>query len=165
MDEKTVTLSVPAEADFARSVRMMASTLAVCCDMSVEDVEDVRMIAEEGFVYSCATAPERVGVSFSLTGDGAVGWSHYPPEGFKAGKFDGACSVTRRGNLTEYSFTIPPERLGFELKDGTQFRIALLINDSDGGIRSRTMLFFDGLDGHKDTGKFGLVQLRSGRRK
>ena len=61
--------------------------------------------------------------------------------------------------------TIPPERLGFELKDGTQFRIALLINDSDGGIRSRTMLFFDGLDGHKDTGKFGLVQLRSGRRK
>ena len=69
MDEKNVTLSVPAEADFARSVRMTASTLAVCCDMSVEDVEDVRMIAEEGFVYSCATAPERVGVSFSLTGD------------------------------------------------------------------------------------------------
>ena len=103
--------------------------------------------------------------TFSLTGDGAVGWSHYPPEGFKAGKFDGAYSVTRKGSLTEYSFTIPPERLGFELKDGTQFRIALLINDSDGGIRSRTMLFFDGLDGHKDTGKFGLVQLRSGRRK
>ena len=67
--EENVTLSVPAEADFARSVRMTASTLAVCCDMSVEDVEDVRMIAEEGFVYSCATAPERVGVSFSLTGD------------------------------------------------------------------------------------------------
>ena len=103
--------------------------------------------------------------TFSLTGDGAAAWNHNPPEGFKSGKFDGACSVTRRGNLTEYSFTIPPERLGFELKDGTQFRIALLINDSDGGIRSRTMLFFDGLDGHKDTGKFGLVQLRSGRRK
>ena len=68
MDEKTVTLSVPAEADFARSVRMTASTLAVCCDMSVEDVEDVRMIAEEGFVYACATAPERVSVTFSLEG-------------------------------------------------------------------------------------------------
>ena len=71
------------------------------------------------------------------------------------------------GNVAVFdtNSTIPPERLGFELKDGTQFRIALLINDSDGGIRSRTMLFFDGLDGHKDTGKFGLVQLRSGRRK
>ncbi|OUO33326.1 ATP-binding protein [Olsenella sp. An293] len=69
MDEKNVTLSVPSEAGFARSVRMMASTLAVCCDMSVEDVEDVRMVAEEGFVYSCATAPERVDVSFSLSED------------------------------------------------------------------------------------------------
>ena len=69
MDEKNVTLTVPAEPEFARSVRMMASTLAVCCDMSVEDVEDVRMIAEEGFVDPSATAPERVGVSFSLAGD------------------------------------------------------------------------------------------------
>ena len=68
MDEKNVTLRVPAEPEFARSVRMTASTLAVCCDMSVEDVEDVRMVAEEGFVYACATAPESVGVSFSLAG-------------------------------------------------------------------------------------------------
>ena len=68
MAEKNVSLCVPAEADFARSVRMTASTLAVCCDMNVEDVEDVRMIAEEGFVYACATAPERVSVTFSLEG-------------------------------------------------------------------------------------------------
>ena len=68
MAEKNVSLCVPAEADFARSVRMTASALAVCCDMSVEDVEDVRMIAEEGFVYACATAPERVSVTFSLEG-------------------------------------------------------------------------------------------------
>ena len=68
MAEKNVSLCVPAEADFARSVRMTASTLAVCCDMSVEDVEDVRMIAEEGFVFACATAPERVSVTFSLEG-------------------------------------------------------------------------------------------------
>ena len=70
MDEKNVTLSVPAEADFARSVRMTASTLAVCCDMSVEDVEDVRMIAEEGFVYACATGPDVVEVSFALSDEG-----------------------------------------------------------------------------------------------
>ena len=40
-----VKLSVPAEARFARAVRMTASNLAVCCDMSVDDVEDVRMAA------------------------------------------------------------------------------------------------------------------------
>lgn len=67
MDEKSVRLVVPAEASFARTVRMGASTLAVCCDMSMEAVEDVRMVAEEGFVYSCSTAPEQVDVSFSLS--------------------------------------------------------------------------------------------------
>ena len=66
MDQKNVRLVVPAEATFARTVRMSASTLAVCCDMSVEAVEDVRMVAEEGFVYTCATAPESVEVRFSL---------------------------------------------------------------------------------------------------
>lgn len=69
MEEKKVTLCVPAEADFARSVRMTASSLAVCCDMSVDDVEDVRMAAEEGFVYACATAPERVGMTFLIGPD------------------------------------------------------------------------------------------------
>lgn len=67
MEEKKVTLRVPAEADFARSVRMTASSLAVCCDMSVDDVEDVRMAAEEGFVYACATGPEEVGVTFLVS--------------------------------------------------------------------------------------------------
>lgn len=66
MASQTVRLSVPAEPAFARSVRMCASTLAVNCSMNVLDVEDVRMIAEEGFVYACATAPEGVDVAFTL---------------------------------------------------------------------------------------------------
>lgn len=67
MTEKNVTLRVPAEASFARTVRMTASALAVAAGIeSVEDVEDVKMIADEGFVYACATAPEAVEVSFSL---------------------------------------------------------------------------------------------------
>ena len=67
MTEKHVTLRVPAEASFARTVRMSASALAVAAGIeSVEDVEDVKMIADEGFVYACATAPEAVEVSFSL---------------------------------------------------------------------------------------------------
>ena len=66
MDQKNVRLVVPAEAAFARPVRMMAASLAAGCDMSVEDVEDVRMIAEEGFVYACATDPGAVDVTFTL---------------------------------------------------------------------------------------------------
>ena len=65
----TVGLSVPAEPRFARAVRMLAATLAVNCDMSVDEVEDVRIAAEEGFVYSCATAPEVVDVNFILNAD------------------------------------------------------------------------------------------------
>ena len=66
MPEQTVRLSVPAEADYARTVRMMAANLAVVCGMSVDEVEDVRMAAEEGFVYCCATAPDVCEVSFQL---------------------------------------------------------------------------------------------------
>lgn len=66
MPEQTVRLSVPAEAAYARTVRMMAASLAVVCDMSVDEVEDVRMAAEEGFVYCCATAPQSCEISFSI---------------------------------------------------------------------------------------------------
>jgi len=69
---QTVKLSVPTEADFARSVRMMAANLAVVAGFSVDDVEDVRMAAEEGFVYSCATGPESCEISFSLDDDAFV---------------------------------------------------------------------------------------------
>lgn len=71
MQQQFVTLSVPPEADFARSVRMLAANLGVVCSLSVDDVEDLRMAAEEGFVYACATGPEAVKVDFRLS-DGAV---------------------------------------------------------------------------------------------
>lgn len=72
MEERHVLLRVPAEPEFARSVRMSASALAVAAGVeSIEDIEDVKMIADEGFVYACATAPESVEVNFSLT-DGVV---------------------------------------------------------------------------------------------
>ena len=62
MQPKTVQLSVPAEPAYARSVRMMAANLAVVAGMVVDDVEDVRMAAEEGFVYT-------VGIEVMLAGD------------------------------------------------------------------------------------------------
>lgn len=67
--QRIIDLSVPAEPRFARSVRMLAATLAVDCDMSVDEVEDVRIAAEEGFVYTCSTAPAAVDIRFLLTGD------------------------------------------------------------------------------------------------
>ena len=57
MDQDSVILSVPATAAYARSVRMLAASLAVSDEFSVDDVEDVRMAAEEGFVYACGTKP------------------------------------------------------------------------------------------------------------
>lgn len=70
MQEK-VKLRVPARAAYARSVRMMAANLAVVGALGVDDVEDLRMAAEEGFVYACATKPESCLVAFSLE-DGHV---------------------------------------------------------------------------------------------
>ncbi len=66
MPSKTVRLSVPAEPEFARIVRMTAANLAVCCDMPIDDVEDARMAAEEGFVYACATVQDACDVSFTI---------------------------------------------------------------------------------------------------
>lgn len=66
MSSKTVRLAVPAEPEFARIVRMTAANLAVCCDMPIDDVEDARMAAEEGFVLACATAQDECEVSFNI---------------------------------------------------------------------------------------------------
>lgn len=68
--ERSVTLSVPAAPDYARVVRMAAATLAAAAGFGVDDVEDVRMAAEEGFVYACATGQASVDMTFSREGEG-----------------------------------------------------------------------------------------------
>ena len=67
MDQKRVCLTVPAEPGFARIVRMTAASLAVTCDMGVDEVEDARMAAEEGFVYACATGQQECGIVFGIS--------------------------------------------------------------------------------------------------
>lgn len=62
-------LCVPAQPSYARVVRMCAASLAAVADLTLDDVEDVRMAAEEGFVYACATGQDEVEVSFSREGD------------------------------------------------------------------------------------------------
>lgn len=66
IQEKMVSLAVPAEPEFARSVRMLAANLAVVCGLSIDDVEDVRMAAEEGFVFSSASGQDVVTVAFMI---------------------------------------------------------------------------------------------------
>ena len=70
MKTSHVELSVPAAAAFARTARMLAANLAVCLDMNVDDVEEVRMAAEEGFVLSCASKPAVCAIAFDLSDDG-----------------------------------------------------------------------------------------------
>jgi len=55
-----VTLTVPNRSDFAKTVRITAAQLASRVGMSYDDVDDVRMAAEEAFVYaSLRVAPEQ----------------------------------------------------------------------------------------------------------
>lgn len=53
-DERSV-LTVPATPKYARVVRMLAANLATIEGMNVEEVEDIRMAAEEAFVYACSS--------------------------------------------------------------------------------------------------------------
>ena len=59
MQKRHVTLNIPPEADFARSVRMLAANLGVVCSFSVDDVEDLRMAAEEALRHPPETLAER----------------------------------------------------------------------------------------------------------
>ena len=63
---QTIRLTVPAEPAYARSVRMMAANLAVLGEMTVDDIEDMRMAAEEGFIRACATEPETMEIAFAV---------------------------------------------------------------------------------------------------
>lgn len=64
---QTIELRLPAHPRYARCVRMIAANIAVVCDMSVDDVEDLRMAAEEAFVYSCSTSAQTCLISVHVS--------------------------------------------------------------------------------------------------
>ena len=99
--------------------------------------------------------------AFSLTSAGPEGYCHIPPPGMEAGPFQGGFSIVREGNLTRYRITIPGNQLGFPLRPGTAFRMALLVCDNDSGVRLRTMNYFAGIDGEKNTRLYGVMHLSS----
>jgi serine/threonine-protein kinase RsbW len=61
-----ITLNVPAKNEYAKVVRMTAAALVSRMGMTYEQVEDVRMAAEEAFVYAVDTLPEDAEVRFEF---------------------------------------------------------------------------------------------------
>ncbi len=68
MAPEKITLVIPANNVHARTVRMTAATIASEANMTFAEVEDVRIAAEEAFVYAVAThaGVGEVAVAFSV---------------------------------------------------------------------------------------------------
>jgi serine/threonine-protein kinase RsbW len=69
MAQDQITLIVPARSEYARTVRMTAAALVGRTGMTYDDVEDVRMAADEAFVYAVDTVPEGSDVKFTFSVD------------------------------------------------------------------------------------------------
>lgn len=71
MSADHIVLSVPSRAEYARTVRMTAAALVSRLDMSYEDVDDVRIAAEEAFVYAVDHAPDDavISIEFAVADD------------------------------------------------------------------------------------------------
>ena len=61
-----ILLSVPAKSEYAKTVRMTAAALVGRMGMNFDQVDDVRMAAEEAFVYAVDTLPEDAQVCFEF---------------------------------------------------------------------------------------------------
>ncbi len=66
MVKDRITLTVPARGEHARTVRMTAAAIVSRMGMSFDDVDDVRMAAEEAFVYAADTVAEGAELTFTF---------------------------------------------------------------------------------------------------
>lgn len=58
MAQDRITLTVPARGEFAKTVRMTAAALVSRMGMTYDEVDDVRIAAEEAFVYAADSTRE-----------------------------------------------------------------------------------------------------------
>lgn len=74
MAQDRITLTVPASGEYAKVVRMSAAALVSRLGVSYDEVEDVRMAAEEAFVYATDSSADgdEVTITF-LVGDDMIG--------------------------------------------------------------------------------------------
>jgi serine/threonine-protein kinase RsbW len=66
MPQDRITLTVPARSEYAKTVRMTAAALVSRMGMSYDEVDDVRMAAEEAFVYAVDTLADDAEVAFAF---------------------------------------------------------------------------------------------------
>ena len=62
-----ITLTVAGDPRLARLVRMTAANVGALCSMSVDRIEDIRMAAEEAFIFGC-TAVDSDDISIKFVG-------------------------------------------------------------------------------------------------
>ena len=67
MAKDEITLIVPAKSEYAKTVRITAAALASRIGMTYEEIEDVRMAADEAFVYASDTLSEGAEIRFVFT--------------------------------------------------------------------------------------------------
>ncbi|MHB1016444.1 MAG: ATP-binding protein [Coriobacteriia bacterium] len=67
MGNDRITLTVPARGEYAKTVRITAAELASRLGMSYDEVDDVRIAAEEAFVYASDCVGEDEDVTFLFT--------------------------------------------------------------------------------------------------
>ena len=60
VETELTALEVPAQSDYARVVRMTAANLATLAGFGIEEVDDVRMAAEEAFIFGCTAVDSDV---------------------------------------------------------------------------------------------------------
>jgi len=61
-----ITLTVPARGEYAKTVRMTAAALVSRMGMAYDEVDDVRIAAEEAFVYAADTMAEGEPITFDF---------------------------------------------------------------------------------------------------
>ena len=67
----TVKLEVASSPELARLVRMTAANVAALSGMSVDRIEDMRMVAEEAFIFASSIDPDGVlSIAFDVDSDG-----------------------------------------------------------------------------------------------
>ena len=62
-----IIVTLAADPHLARLVRMTATNVAALSSMSFDRIEDIRMAAEEAFIYACAAVPQQqITISFTV---------------------------------------------------------------------------------------------------
>ena len=85
MSADRISLTIPSRAEYAKAVRMTASALVGRMGATYDDLDDVRIAAEELFVYACDHAEDDADISIEfLLEDEDVTMSVRLPRGTRA---------------------------------------------------------------------------------